>query len=161
MITCSADIHTILRILLFIQQKIISRLRAPTGFLGALPAALLVMLVMLPGCELLRDEPTNMALKTIETYTSMSDSEFVALSAPLAMRERASLTYLRALREQGSKFSYNVDSVVRDNPAHREVVIIVNERSRSGVRQERARYRIELSRNKKKAWQVASFLLIE
>jgi hypothetical protein len=122
---------------------------------------LLVVFVVLPGCELLRDEPTNMALKTIDNYASMTDADFVARGEALAMRERASITYLRALREQGSKLSYSVDSVVRDNPAHREVVVIVRERNLSGIRQERARYRIELSRNEKKAWQVASFQLIE
>lgn len=161
MITCSADIHEIQRILLLIQQTNDSRSHATTGFWRALPVSLLAMVVMLSGCELLRDEPTNLALKTIETYANMTDTEFVAQSRPLAIRERGSLTYLRALREQGSKLGYRVDSVARDNPAHRGVVVIVNERNRAGIKQERARYRVELSRNKKKTWQVTSFQLIE
>ena len=161
MITCSADIHEFQQILLVNTETVFSFSRAAAGF-GRLPLALpLALFVILSGCELLRDEPTNMAIKTVENYTSMTDADFVAGHETLPMREHASLTYLRALREQGGKLSYSVDSVVRDNPAHREVVVIVNEKNLSGVSHERVRYRIELSRNEKKAWQVTSFQLIE
>ena len=161
MITCSANIHEIQRIILFTQTTGFPPASVLTNLRQILLAALVAVLTVLPGCELLRDEPTNMALRIIGSYASMSAEEYAGQSGELPMRERALFDYLRALREQGGKLSYNVDSVKRENPAHRRVVVVVNEKSLLGIKQERARFSVELSRDAENVWRVDSFLLVE
>ena len=156
MITCSAYIHEYCHILLMSGQT------ATLSKTRLIPLILfLVVAWSLSSCELLRDEPSNRAIATIKNYASMPGEEFTGESTKLAMRERQVFIYLRALQVQGGKLSYSIDSIDRRNPAHRQVVVVVSERSGIGQKKERARFTVELSRDAKKAWGIDSFELIE
>jgi hypothetical protein len=155
MITCSAGIHEFCHILLIPGQY--SHVAKTRNLL----AVLLIPIWLLSGCELIRDEPSNKALAMIETYANLTSAEFANKANELGMREQQAFNYLRALKEQGGKLRYGIDSIERKNKAHRSVVVVVTERNRFGQKKQRAQFTIELSRDKKDTWTVDSVMLIE
>lgn len=133
-----------------------------TGFFRkSVVTGLMPLLMLLSACELLREEPTNMAVTMVQTLINMEDTDYAIRRNALSMREQLAIDYLRALRIQNDNLKYGVESVHRKHKDNRTVVVNVVERTSAGGRPVRAQFEVIVTRNEKRAWKVTSFRLVE
>ena len=128
----------------------------------SLGAGLIVMAaVTITACSMFRDDPTTLALRHIRTLITMPEAEYQLTKKNIALREQASIDYLRARIVQNAKFIFDIEAMYRPKPKQREVTISVAEKRGAGASHERARFwaHVELSADGK--WQVVSIRLVE
>ena len=118
-------------------------------------------LLLLSSCGLLRDEPTNKAVKLIESFATMAEAEYSLQRKSIAVRERLAFDYLRALQAQNRKLSYGVENVQRINAGSRTVLVTVSERDTASSQPERARFKVLVNRDDQNVWRIESYRLVE
>ncbi|MFV1997066.1 MAG: hypothetical protein ACC641_03550 [Acidiferrobacterales bacterium] len=118
-------------------------------------------ILVLTGCGVFSDDPTRQALQHIRRLIDMPEPEYQQKRKNIALREKASIDYMRAMRVQNTSLSYEVVDIRRPRAKQRVVKISVSEKRVAGVSHERARFRIRVEQNTDGIWNVVSFQLIE
>lgn len=130
--------------------------------IGELRAGLVVgAMITLTACGVFSDDPTTQALVYIRALVTMPESEYLQKRKDIALREQTSIDYLRAMRVQNAKLSFDVEDIHRPEAKQREVTISVSEKRSAGGSHERARFRAYVKQNPDGKWQVVTFLQVE
>lgn len=130
--------------------------------IGALWASLAVMaMITLTACGVFIDDPTTEALKHIRALVTMPEAEYRLKRKDIALREQTSIDYLRAMRVQNVKLSFDFEDIQRPEAKQRVVTVSVSEKRAAGGSHERARFRAHVEQNLDGDWQVVSFRQVE
>jgi hypothetical protein len=117
--------------------------------------------LVLTACGVFSDDPATQALQHIRGFVAMPELEYQLARKDIALREQASIDYMRAMRVQNTKLSFDIEDMRRPGAKQREVTVSVSEKRGAGVSHERARFRIRVEQNADGIWQVTSFELAE
>lgn len=117
--------------------------------------------LVLTACGVFSDDPATQALQHIRGLVAMPELEYQLKRKDIALREQASIDYMRAMRVQNAKLFFDIEDMRRPGAKQREVTVSVSEKRGTGGSHGRARFRIRVEQNADGIWQVVSFQLVE
>lgn len=115
----------------------------------------------LSACDVFRDNPARQALQNIRGLIDLPEQDYQQKRKDIALREQASIDYMRAMRVQNTKLAFEIVDIRRPGAKQREVIVSVSEKRAAGGRHERARFRVRVEQDAEGTWKVVSFNLVE
>lgn len=128
---------------------------------GLRAGLIVVAVVLVTACSIFRDDPTSLALKHIKALVTMPEVEYQQTKNNIALREQASINYLRARIVQNATFTFEIEAMSRPQARQREITVSISEKRATGPSHERARFWAQVELNGDNNWHVVSIRLVE